>query len=103
MINPKNEEIINIYLEKLEKNNICVLVRSIHLGDDICFNSDQREILYSIQQCFKEENNNIRNSEFKECIYGKALIINRKDILNITKKIFWIDLNYLIIILKLIK
>ena len=80
MVNLQNEEIINIYQEKLEKNNVCAIVRSIHLDDDICFNSDQREVLYSIQQCFKEDNNNVINSRFKECLYGKALIINRKNI-----------------------
>ena len=74
MINPKNEEIINIYQEKLEKNNICVLVRSIHLDDDICFNSDQREILYAIEDCFGEH----VLSQYKESAWGKSLYINMR-------------------------
>ena len=71
-----NEDIINSYTKTIKKNNFhdIVTIRSIHKNQDICFNSEQREILYAIQKCFNEINN--YNSFFKECLFGKALIIS---------------------------
>lgn len=77
-----NNDIINLYTETLTKNKFIdqVSIRSIHRDIDICFNSLQREILYAIQECFTKDNNNKINSQFKECLLGKALIISKDKI-----------------------
>ena len=50
-----------------------VRVRLIHKNQDICFNSDNREILYAIQDCLPND-----SSVYSECIFGKALCISIK-------------------------
>lgn len=69
---------IDIYKEKLS-NFDNLIISYIHNNRDICFNSDAREILYAIQDSFIENNHkNLLVISFKECIYGKALVV-RKD------------------------
>tara|TARA_Y100000992_G_scaffold298104_1_gene262730 strand:+ start:883 stop:1449 length:567 start_codon:yes stop_codon:yes gene_type:complete len=73
-----NSKIINIYNESLRIFDSNLIVRSIHRDKDINFNSDHREILYAIQDCFTESNNYKINSCYRECLYGKALQISRE-------------------------
>ena len=46
-----------------------IVCRLIHLETDICFNSQDREILYSIQELFKDSFS-FRESFFGKCICG---------------------------------
>ena len=79
----KNERLIKIYTDILSNifpNNMhnfplknMVLCRVIHRDEDFCFNSEHREILYSIRDCFSSAN--IWHPVFRENLYGKCLTI----------------------------
>jgi len=69
----KNESITGFYLEEVNKytpKKDKVSVSSIHNHKDICFNSNFRETLYAIRDCFE-----LNNASFSECAYGKAVCI----------------------------
>ena len=74
---------IDFYKEKLS-NFDNLIINSIHNDKDICFNSNTREILYAIQDSFIENNNKNHGKllviSFKECIYGKALVVKKDSI-----------------------
>jgi len=56
-------------------SNKYIIVSSIHGKTDLCFNSEKREILYAIQNCFK-----IGLARYSETTYGKALIVPFKHV-----------------------
>lgn len=84
------KDIISHYQNKiniiLKNTDIVAKVRLTHKNINICFNCSQREILYTIQNCFKFAGYN--NSQFKESILGKALII---PIENLKKNVYFED------------
>ena len=57
----------------LQTTDIFLDVRITHNNRNLCFNCMQREILYAIESCFKE--NGYKNCMFQESILGKALLI----------------------------
>ena len=57
----------------LQTTNIFLDVRITHNNRNLCFNCMQREILYAIESCFKE--NGYKNCMFQESILGKALLV----------------------------
>ena len=67
--------VIEKYENELKIFNGAVIVRSIHKDNDICFNSMNREILYSINECLKKYDKKL-DPIYKESFLGKALIIN---------------------------
>ena len=81
-----NYDILMTYIECLkpfnisnDKNKLYLLVSSIHYDEDICFNSNHREILYALCDYFKK----VLTSDycnFKESVFGKALNICVKKI-----------------------
>jgi hypothetical protein len=81
-----SNEIVDIYRKKLFNLGIDnVIVRIIHADNDICFNSDAREILYAIKDSIKY-NNPKAFIYFKETVFGKAVIVLVKSLKN--KNIF---------------
>ena len=72
-------DIINNYDRELKIFNGHVIVRLIHKNKDICFNSMNREILYSISDCLINKDNKI-DVIYKESYLGKALIVNINEI-----------------------
>ena len=83
-------DIIKHYQNKiniiLKNTDVMTQVRLTHKNVNICFNCSQREILYSIQNCFKFAGYN--NSTFQENIFGKALLI---PIENVKKNVYFKD------------
>ena len=55
-----------------------ISVRLTHKDTNICFNCSHREILYSIQNCFKFSGYN--NITFQEGLLGKALLISIENV-----------------------
>tara|TARA_X000000950_G_scaffold267885_1_gene344783 strand:- start:87 stop:638 length:552 start_codon:yes stop_codon:yes gene_type:complete len=60
-------DLYKLILEKLFNDSIRLTI--IHNDKDLCFNSDHREILYAIKDCFPHPEELI----YSECILGKAL------------------------------
>ena len=77
----KNELLQN-YRNKINKiicnTDLEVEVRITHRDTNICFNCSQREILYAIQSCLR--NNNCLFSNIQENIFGIALLVPIDDI-----------------------
>lgn len=69
---------LNHYFNKYcsNVNFLIVEARIVHDERDLCFNSDQREILYAIEDCFGEH----ALSQYKESAWGKSLCINMRDV-----------------------
>ena len=82
------EEKVNLvllYKKYINIFNPYVEVRSIHRDNDLCFNSDQREILYAIETCFNSLNTNedgtlIKISYFKESMLGKCVQLSFENV-----------------------
>ena len=69
--------IIKIYQKELELFKDILNISIIHRDKDICFYSNQREILYAIYESFMS-NSKMIQIYYKESILGKAVIINLK-------------------------
>ena len=65
-------------LNTIRKKYPLIAVYRIHKDEDLCFNSEQRELLYTFQDCFTEINGSRHNSVFKESTWGKCLVILEK-------------------------
>lgn len=72
----KNQRTVNEYNKALSKywEETTVITRIIHRQEDLCFNSNAREILYAIRDCFSCYNTYCL-PEFRENAYGKCLTL----------------------------
>ena len=66
-----------------------IVCRLIHLETDVCFNSEEREILYSIQELFKN------GFSFKESLFGKCIYGSIKNFRQIINNSFHLDFQLL--------
>lgn len=73
-----NDTITSVYTQALRWHAPYMLVRSIHDDRDICFNTDKRELVYAVYQCFKEQG--IHTCYIKENILGLYACIPASDI-----------------------
>ena len=58
--------------------NCSIQIRSIHNHQDICFNCEYREILYTIESCINQTihlKTLSKQTSFKESLYGKCVTI----------------------------
>ena len=86
-----NETLINYYNGFFKKifEEDKIICRLIHRQEDICFNSDNREILLSIKKLFGDV------FYFKESMFGKCIYCSVKKFHNIIRNSFEIDFKIL--------
>ena len=79
------DKLVSLYKDELNLFASRLIVGSIHREQDLCVNSDHREILYTIEKCFNmsnvdEEGKYIRIAFYQEKKLGKNVQVSINDL-----------------------